>query len=51
MRLSTDIDIIVKTGTDIMSYIENASEIYPFVRFEEKTRVGAYKIAIWNVLN
>ena len=44
MRLSTDIDIIVKPGADIDAYIENASRIYPFVRFEENTRVGANNI-------
>lgn len=44
MRLSTDIDIIVKPDADIMAYIENASKIYPFVRFEENTRVGANNI-------
>jgi len=44
MRLSTDIDIIVKPDADIMEYIENASKIYPFIRFEENTRVGANNI-------
>ena len=44
MRLSTDIDIIVKPDTDIMFYIENASKIYPFIRFEENTRVGINNI-------
>ena len=40
MRLSTDIDIIVDPGTDVKAYIEMASEIFPFVRYEEQVRVG-----------
>lgn len=44
MRLSTDIDIIVKPDADIMAYIESASKIYPFIRFEENTRVGVNNI-------
>ena len=39
-RLSTDIDIIVKPGTNIDSYIEKASVIFPFIRFEEDYRNG-----------
>ena len=37
-RLSTDIDIIVKPGTDINHYIEEASRYFPFVKFEEQRR-------------
>lgn len=43
-RLSTDVDIIVRPDYDIEAYLKRASEIYPFVRYEEKTRVGANKI-------
>jgi hypothetical protein len=38
MRLSTDIDILVKPGTDIDAFISRASEIFPFVNYEEQTR-------------
>lgn len=38
MRLSTDCDIMVPPGSDIDSYIERASRIYPFLRFEESKR-------------
>lgn len=40
MRLSTDIDIIVKPGTDIEKYIEAAGKIFPFTSCEEQVRVG-----------
>lgn len=30
-RLSTDIDIIVKSGTDIDEFIRRAGEIFPFI--------------------
>lgn len=40
MRLSTDIDIIVKPGTDIDNYIRKAGKIFPFVNCEEQVRVG-----------
>lgn len=40
MRLSTDIDIIVAPGTDVETYIEKASLIFPFVRYEEQVRIG-----------
>jgi hypothetical protein len=43
-RLSTDIDIIVKPGTDIDAFIEKASAIFPFQRKEEQTRRTARKI-------
>ena len=35
MRLSTDIDIIVKPGTDIDYYIQEAAKIFPFLKCEE----------------
>ena len=44
MRLSTDIDIVVAPGTDIDVYIQRASEIFPFVSFEEQIRVGKNNI-------
>lgn len=40
MRLSTDIDIIVKPGTDVDKYIEEAGKIFPFISCEEQIRVG-----------
>lgn len=43
-RLSTDIDIIVEPGTKVEEYIEEASKIFPFVRYEEQTRVGKNNI-------
>lgn len=43
-RLSTDIDIIVAPGTDISSYIEKASEIYPFTSVTEDVRKARGKI-------
>ena len=43
-RLSTDIDIIVKPGTDVEEYIEKAAEIFPFVKYEEQTRIGKNQI-------
>ncbi|MDR0831964.1 MAG: nucleotidyl transferase AbiEii/AbiGii toxin family protein [Bacillales bacterium] len=43
-RLSTDIDIIVKPGTDIDTFIEKASAIFPFKRQEEQTRHTFNKI-------
>ncbi len=44
MRLSTDIDIIVEPEVDIDSYIKRASEIFPFVSYEEQIRVGKNNI-------
>lgn len=38
MRLSTDVDILVEPGYDIDSYIEKASNIFPFLRKEESVR-------------
>lgn len=43
-RLSTDIDIIVKPGTDISSYIQKAAEIFPFEKVEEQSRIGKNQI-------
>ncbi|MBQ8984123.1 MAG: nucleotidyl transferase AbiEii/AbiGii toxin family protein [Lachnospiraceae bacterium] len=44
MRLSTDIDIVVKPGTDMKGYIEAASKIFPFTHQEEQSRVGRNNI-------
>ena len=38
MRLSTDIDIVVKPGTDVEAYIKKASKIFPFRSEEESKR-------------
>lgn len=43
-RLSTDIDIIVKPGTDVDDYINKAGSIFPFNRVEENIRKGANNI-------
>lgn len=40
VRLSTDIDILVKPGTNIDSYIENAGQIFPFLNKKEDFREG-----------
>ena len=37
-RLSTDIDIVVKPGTDIDDYIQKASSIFPFISGGEQER-------------
>ncbi len=39
-RLSTDIDIIVKPGTDVDVYIDKASKIFPFLSKDEDVRKG-----------
>ncbi|MEE0237506.1 MAG: nucleotidyl transferase AbiEii/AbiGii toxin family protein [Bacteroidales bacterium] len=44
MRLSTDIDIIVKPGTDIDYYIQEATKIFPFLKCEEQVRIGKNNI-------
>jgi len=44
MRLSTDIDIIVKPGTNVDRYIEKAATIFPFKACEEQQRIGKNKI-------
>ena len=43
-RLSTDIDIVVAPGTDVDSYIEKASNIFPFLKKEEDIRKGKNNI-------
>ena len=44
MRLSTDIDIIVKPGTDFEHYLEAASKIIPFKSQEEQIRKSSISI-------
>ena len=44
MRLSTDIDILVEPGTDIDSYIEMVSGIFPFLSYREVIRKGKNNI-------
>lgn len=44
MRLSTDIDIVVKPGTDVNAYIKKASEIFPFRSGEEHERKSKGKL-------
>ncbi len=39
-RLSTDIDILVEPGTDVDSYIDKASQIFPFLAKKEDIRKG-----------
>lgn len=43
-RLSTDIDIIVEPGTDVLKYIEQAGKLFPFVSYEEDVRKGRNNI-------
>ena len=43
-RLSTDIDIVVEPGTDVVKYIEKASKIFPFIKYEENKRIGKNNI-------
>ena len=43
-RLSTDIDIIVRPGTDLDAFLEKASRIVPFQSVEEQKRVGKNQI-------
>ena len=40
LRLSTDIDILVKPGENVDRYIQEAAKIFPFKYFEEKRRKG-----------
>ncbi len=42
--LSTDIDIIVKPGTDVQQYLEEAAKIYPFRMMEQQQRKGKNSI-------
>ena len=44
LRLSTDIDIIVSEGTDVRTYLESVSHIFPFARYEEQLRIGKNSI-------
>lgn len=44
LRLSTDVDIVVKPNTNIIAAIKNASEIYPFLHYEEDKRKTNSKI-------
>lgn len=44
MRLSTDIDIIVPPGVDIVGYIRKAGKIFPFLDAQEDIRVGRNNI-------
>ena len=37
-RLSTDIDIVIKPGTDVEAYIEKAGQLFPFTAKEEQIR-------------
>lgn len=43
-RLSTDIDIIVEPGIDVIKYIEQAGSLFPFISFEEDIRKGRNNI-------
>jgi len=43
-RLSTDIDIVVPPGTDILDAINRAAVIFPFKRCEEQIRQGKGRI-------
>ena len=38
MRLSTDIDIVVKPGTNVDAYIKKAGSIFPFINCTEQER-------------
>ncbi len=44
-RLSTDIDIVVKPGTDIEDFVKEVANIFPFTSVEEKYRQTTDKIA------
>lgn len=44
MRLSTDIDIVVKPDINVDDYIQKAAEIFPFQSCEEQKRVGKNNI-------
>ena len=39
-RLSTDIDIVVKPGTDVVSFLDEAAKIFPFQKVEQQIRKG-----------
>jgi len=44
MRLSTDIDIIVKHGSDVDIYMKKAAEVFPFINYEEDIRRASRNI-------
>lgn len=44
LRLSTDIDIIVEPGTNLLQYIFKISKTYPFIRYEEVVRKDSNNI-------
>ena len=44
LRLSTDIDILVKPGTDVDKYISEAAKLFPFKSYEEDRRIGKNSI-------
>lgn len=44
LRLSTDIDIIVKPGTDVDHYVMEAAKIFPFKNHEKQSRKGRNKL-------
>lgn len=43
-RLSTDIDIVVKSGTDVEDFIKKASKIIPFKDYQKQIRKGKNNI-------
>jgi predicted nucleotidyltransferase component of viral defense system len=44
LRLSTDIDILVKPGTDVDHYINEAAKIFPFKTFDVGRILRTFKI-------
>lgn len=44
-RLSTDIDIVVEPNVNLDKFLNEASEIYPFIRKEKQERKGKNNIA------
>lgn len=48
-KYKTDIDILVKPGTDVDHYINEASKIFPFKTFDEDRRVGKNKIGYHDI--
>ena len=44
LRLSTDIDILVKPGTDVDRYLKEAAEVFPFKSGEEDFRAAKNRI-------
>ena len=43
-RLSTDVDILLRPGTDIYEYIKKIELIFPFTSYEEQVREGESSI-------